>query len=635
MSTTTMRIRRVAGMIGGLGWAVAAAAAVAAAGADTPPPAAAARSAPALIEQGVPPLPATLARPLAALLGLRGATPVGWTAQGALVVATPLAGATRLALVRAAGDVPQPTAADRDPLPPHVGAYAARWSNDGRSVAFARRAVDGDGNEIDVIEAAAPGAARVVVTGHGDYPVPLDWSTHDRRLLVRTTLANGEVRLYALDLADGQREPIGPQPGHGKIPAARFARDRDGVYWITNEGTEYRELRYLDPATGRAQRVSAAGGDVRAFALSSDGHYLAYTQDDGRGERLHVVDLAHGRELAIPSLPAPGVVDSLHFDRTGRRLAFAYESPIAERAAYVLDLAKGTLGAWTHGATGPAARLPPAIPRRLRFPTFDRVGGARRRLSLELYEPTTGTRHPVLIVFHSGVHGRFEPRFDPWIRFVVDRLGYAVLAPNLRGSSGQGKTFETLGDGRLRGDAMKDIGALLVWLESRPDLDPTRVVVAGRGYGGYLALMTAVYYSPRLRGVVDIDGIADLPTYLDDLPPRLGATLRAAYGDERDPDTRAFLRLLSPLALADRITVPVLIAHGGDDRRVRFSQARALASLLRVRHVPVWMVIGGREGHRFVRQDDRIALDTAYAEFLRWCAARASEATGRSPAPRG
>ncbi len=601
-------------MVGGLGWAVAA---VATSSAGTAPTAVAAPPAPALVEQGVPPLPAGLARPLAALLGIRGATPVGWTAQGALVVATPVAGTTQLALVRGAGDVPTPTAADRDPLPPHVGAYAARWSNDRRSVAFARRAVDGDGDEIDVIGAATPFAARVVVTGHGDYPVPLDWSAHDRRLLVRTTLPNGDVRLYALDLADGKREPIGPQPGHGTIPAARFARDRDGVYWITNEGTEYRELRYLDPTTGRTESVSAAGGDVRAFALAGDGRYLAYTQDDGSGERLHVVDLAHGRELAVPPLPGPGMVDSLHFDRTGRRLAFAYESPVAERAVYVLDLASGTLAAWTHDATGQAASLPLVIPRRLHFPTFDRVGGARRRLSLDLYEPTTGARHPVLIVFHSGVHGRVERRFDPWIRFVVDRLGYAVLAPNLRGSSGQGRTFETLGDGRLRGDVMKDVGALLVWLETRPDLDPTRVVVAGRGYGGYLALMTAVYYSPRLRGVVDIDGIADLPTYLDDVPPRLGATLRAAYGDERDPGTRAFLRMLSPLALADRITVPVLIAHGGHDRRVPLAQSETLASLLRVHRVPVWTLIAPSEGHRFARQSDRVGLYSAYAEFLR------------------
>ncbi|MDE2295566.1 MAG: S9 family peptidase, partial [Gammaproteobacteria bacterium] len=543
--------------------------------------------------------------------------PVGWSAHGALLIAQRVAGRTRLALVRAPGAAPQPAPAHPDPLPPHVGAHSAVWSEDGHWVAFARRATDGEGDEIDVLDPSAPGVARVVVTGHGDYPVPLDWSAHDRRLLVRTTRPSGAQRLAAIDLTDGHREPIGPQPARGTIGQARFARDRDGVYWITNDGSDYRELRVFDRATGRTRRLSDAGGDVRAFARSRDGHFLAYTQDEGRGERLHLVDLVHDRELAIPALPAPGIIDSLHFDPTRERLAFAYQSSLAARAAYVLDLAHGTLTAWTRNAAAGAARWPPVIPRRLYFPTFDRVGGAERRLSLELYEPTTGTRHPVLIVFHSGVHGRVEPRFDPWIRFVVDRLGYAVLAPNLRGSSGAGRAFEALGDGRLRGDVVKDVGALLVWLESRPDLDPARVVVAGRGYGGYLALMSAVYYSPRLRGVVDVDGIADLPTYLDGLPPRMRPAMRAAFGDERDPGTRAFLRMLSPLALADRITVPVLIVQGGADRRVPLAQSQTLASLLRVHHVPVWTLIAAREGHRFVRPRDRTALYSAVAEFLR------------------
>lgn len=639
-----MRGSGVAGRIGGVGaaalaavsavaalsaiTAITAVATVAAPSASAPP--AAARTASALIEQGVPALPAPLARSLDALVEPRGATPVGWSAQGALKVAIAAAGTTRLALVSGPGVAPRPIPAPPAKLALPAGAHSVRRSDDGHWVAFARPATDGDGDEIDVIAPSAPGVVRVVVTGHGDFPTPLDWSAHDHRLLVRTTLANGDQRLYAIDLDDGHREPIGPQPADGAIAQARFARGRDGVYWITNAGSEYRELRYLDRATGRSQRISDAGGDVREFALSQDGRFLAYTQDDGRGRRLHVVDLGHGRELAIPAPPAPGIVRALHFDRTGQRLAFAYESSVEAPAAYVLDLAHGTLAAWTPAAAGRVARLPPVIPRRLRFATFDRVGDAARRLSLELYEPTTGTRHPVLIVFHAGVHGRFEPGFDPWIRFVVDRLGYAVLAPNLRGSSGGGRTFEALGDGRLRGDVMKDAGALLVWLESRPDLDPTRVVVAGRGYGGYLALMTAVYYSPRLRGVVDIDGIADLPTYLDALPPRLRARMRAAYGDERDPDTRAFLRMLSPLALADRITVPVLIAHGAQDRRVPLAQSETLASLLRVRHVPVWTLIAERGGHRFERPRDRAALYSAYAEFLRRCAGARAE-----PPPRG
>ena len=592
---------------------------------------------------------------LAAWLAPQGATPLGWSPRGALLVAMRGADTTQLFLVAAAGVTPQPLtrfddpvdrgAISPDPARPELifakrrggranarlyletlggartrpvttaaaGAHAPLWSNAGHSLAFARAAAAAEGDEIDVIASAAPASPRVIVTGDGGYPVPLDWSPGDRRLLVRETLADGGVQLYTIDLADGERRPVGPADGADAIPQARFARDRDGIYLITSRGAQFRELRFIDSSTGRETRVSRAGGDVGDFALSRDGRFLAYTQDEAGTDRLDVVDLRAQRELSPPPLPEPGLIGSLHFDGSGSRLAFAYQAPDRPREAYVLDLARDKLAAWTHGGSMPTRIV---APRLLHFPTFDRVGAARRRLPIYLYEPTGIGRHPVLILFHSGANGRFRPGFNPWIQYVVDRLGTAVIAPNLRGSSGQGKDFEALGDGRLRGDVMKDIGALLVWLEARPDLDPRQVVVAGRGYGGYLALMAAVYYSPRLRGVVDVGGITDLPSYLDALPPRLRPLMRRAFGDERDPDTRVFLRLLSPLALADRITVPVLIVHGRNDPRVPLAQAQEFASLLRVHHDRVRMLIAKDEGHRFERWTDRAAFYAAFARFL-------------------
>jgi dipeptidyl aminopeptidase/acylaminoacyl peptidase len=222
----------------------------------------------------------------------------------------------------------------------------------------------------------------------------------------------------------------------------------------------------------------------------------------------------------------------------------------------------------------------------------------------------------VLIVLHAGPDRAFRPGFDPWIQFVVDDLGYAVVAPNLRGSAGLGARFAALDDGPLRGDVVKDLGALLVWIAGRPELDAKRVVVAGRGYGGYLALMAAADYSDRLRGVVDLAGMTDLPTYLDALPPRRQARARGEFGDERDPGVRAFLRNLSPIALADRIDAPALIVHGRNDPIVPLAQAQEMADLLRGHRDRVWLVVANGEGHRFVAQSDRDAIYTAFAQFL-------------------
>jgi len=608
---------------------------------------------------GVPPAAARFAARIAARLAARGATPLGWSPQGQLLIATRFGETTQLHLLAAAGGARRQLTFLRNPVrggafspdPWHdnfvfakdrggrddyrlylqslgnpraqaltdakADARVAVWSNGGKRLAFAGTAADGRGEDITVMAPADPGAARVVVAGNGAYPAPLDWSPDDRRLLVRVTLADGGVELYSIDLTSGARRQIVPKGGRDAIPEARFSRDGRGVYLITARDAEYRELRYADLATGRESTVSTgAAGDVEEFALSRDGHYLAYTQDEGGADRLRITDLLAHRALALPPLPSPGLVDSLHFDLPGKRLAFAFDAPNHPRDAFVLDLVARRLEAWTHSEPGAILPAQIAAPRLTHFQTFDRVGGRPRQLPVYLYDPPGPGRHPVLILLHSGANGAFCPGFDPWIRFVVDDLGYAVVAPNLRGSSGGGKSSEALGEGRLRGDVLKDIGALLVWIEGRSDLNAKRVVVAGRSYGGYLALMAAVDYSARLSGAVDLGGMTDLPTYLDELRPARQAVARGKFGDEHDAGTREFLRDLSPLALADRITVPVLIVHGRNDPRVAVDQAQEMAALLRSHHDRVWLMIANREGHRFVRQTDRDAMYTAFAQFL-------------------
>ncbi len=181
-----------------------------------------------------------------------------------------------------------------------------------------------------------------------------------------------------------------------------------------------------------------------------------------------------------------------------------------------------------------------------------------------LYEPASRGPHPTLIALHG--HGEpFRPRFDPWMQYVVNELGFAILAPNVRGSSGYGKTYSALDGGTAREDSVKDVGALLVWLSLDPRFDAKHVVVSGAGYGGYLALEALVNYGERLKGAVDFGGITDCIAYLNDTAPYLKNQARDEFGDERNPDTRTYFRRISPLFNADRINRPVLIVHGKED----------------------------------------------------------------------
>jgi dipeptidyl aminopeptidase/acylaminoacyl peptidase len=222
----------------------------------------------------------------------------------------------------------------------------------------------------------------------------------------------------------------------------------------------------------------------------------------------------------------------------------------------------------------------------------------------------------VLIVFHDGPQAQFRPVFDPWIEYVVNTLGYAVVAPNLRGSSGYGRAYEAADDQLQRDDVIKDLGALIVWVGAQTGFDAKHVVVSGAGYGGFLALAALANYGDRLSGGVDLGGIGDFVTYAANGPRTREAARRSEFGDERDPDTRAFLRRISPLTIADRIGKPLFVAHGRNDARVPVAQSEQVAATLRSRGVEVWYLEARNEGYGFRKQPNRDAYFRAFAQFL-------------------
>jgi dipeptidyl aminopeptidase/acylaminoacyl peptidase len=281
-----------------------------------------------------------------------------------------------------------------------------------------------------------------------------------------------------------------------------------------------------------------------------------------------------------------------------------------------LDIALNRLEPWTRSEAGPVELAKFVVPLLKEFPTFDRVDGKARLVPLYVYQPTTSGPHPVLISLHGGPESQFRPGFDPWIQYVVNELGFAVIAPNVRGSSGYGKNYMSLDNGMLREDAVKDVGALLVWIGMQSSFDAKHVVVAGGSYGGYLALATLVNYSDRLRGGVDVAGIADFVSFLTNTAPYRQNQRRAEYGDERDLEMRSFLRRISPLTNADRITRPLLVVHGKNDPRVPLSEAEQIVNRLRAKGRDVWYLLAADEGHGYRKKQNRDAYYETFAQFL-------------------
>jgi len=492
---------------------------------------------------------------------------------------------------------------------------AVLWSNAGHELAFATTARDGKSVDIDIVAPQTGALPHLVVSGEGGAWYPLDWSPDDGQLLALERVSRRESRLFLVDLDTGKKREI--DAGPAAVSAARFSRDGQGAYLISDLDSEFSELRFVNFFTGQKSVVSGhAPGDVETFALSRDGHYLAFVSDEGGVDRLDVLDLRAHQDLAVPPMPTPGLIRDLRFDGDGKRLAFTYEAVTHPADAYVFDTASKRIEQWTHSEAGAVDTAKFVLPRLIRFPGFERENPRDREVPAYVYEPTGGGSHPVLILFDGGSDRRFRPRFDPWIQYVVSELGFAVVAPNLRGSSGYGKAFAASGDGRGRDDAIKDIGAMLVWLRGQSEFDAQRIAVAGEGYGGYLALAALVNYGDRLRGGIDVGGISDFVAWLGSAPAPRQDQLRREFGDERDPDVRSFLRRISPLSGADRIAKPLLIIQGGNDAEVPAEQSQDMVNRLRSRGADVGYLLIKKSGRGLTTRRDREIASAAEALFL-------------------
>jgi len=614
-----------------------------------------------LTYENIPQAPANLAEKLDGYLNARQATPLGWSPKGQLLIATRFADVDQLHLVEAPGGARRQLTFQREPIteaafsPDSVrNAYvylkdsggnenaqlyyqrlgegtatmltdgksvngAPLWSNSGREVAFFSTARDGHSYDISIVDPESGTLPRLAVAGDGSGAAwsVLDWSPDDSKLLVLKEVSVSEGYLYVVDLGSGQKREVEPSPTKVGIVNAKFTRDGQGVYLISDRDAEFARLRYINLFTSDKTVISGhIPWDIESLAISRDGHYLAYVSNQAGAGKLNLLDLHTHQDLTPPRMQAAGIISSLHFDADGKRLAFAFAAANQPRDAYVLDVAENRLEPWTRSEAGAVDLAKFVLPRLVEFPTFDRVDGKARQVPAYVYEPVVPGPHPVLISLHGGPESQFRPGFDPWIQYVVNELGFAVVAPNVRGSSGYGKTYMALDNGILREDAVKDVGAMLVWIALHKEFDAKHVVVAGGSYGGYLALATLVNYSDRLRGGVDVSGIADFVSFLTNTATYRQNQRRAEYGDERDLEMRVFLRRISPLTNADRITRPLLVVHGKNDPRVPVSEAEQIVNKLRARGGEVWYLLAADEGHGYRKKPNRDAYYETFAQFL-------------------
>jgi dipeptidyl aminopeptidase/acylaminoacyl peptidase len=414
----------------------------------------------------------------------------------------------------------------------------------------------------------------------------------------------------------------GPDNTSANTPIA-FDDDEGGVWLVTDQGSEFNQLAWQPEAPGAKPEVVTADipWGVSSATISHDRGRLAFVTNEDGMSRVHLLDTKTREYRRVDSIPT-GRAFGLRFSPDDRHLAMTLNTPRTPSDSFVLELGErpleyGLLARWTTSEVGGLDTTQFRVPELVRYPTFDSAGNAPRQIPAWVYRPAGKGPFPVIVSIHGGPEGQSRPAFSSTYQMWIEKLGVAVVQPNVRGSAGYGKSYLRLDNGFNRENSVKDIGALLDWIATQPDLDADRVAVYGGSYGGYMVLASAVHFSDKLKAAVDNVGISNFVSFLENTQDYRRDLRRVEYGDERDPAMRAHLESISPLNNVDKISVPLFIVQGENDPRVPVTEAQQMVDALREKGHTVWFMNALNEGHGYRKRDNRDTYQQAMIMFFR------------------
>lgn len=486
---------------------------------------------------------------------------------------------------------------------------------DGKLLLWSRVTPGSGDYSLEAMNPADPASRRIVHAGTGAIAA-LDVSPDAERVLFTRYLSITSSKLYELELASQAVREIRPSKREIAYDGGRYVDDGRSLLTLSDEDSDYKRLVRIDLASQRRSAVSPEDlrWNVEAFELSRDGRTLAYSINEGGRSRVVIEDLRTRHALPQPALPV-GVLTALKFSPDGRRLAIGINSATSPADIWVWDLAAAQLTRWTTSEMGgldPAAMVAPSL---IAFRSFD-----GREIPAWITRPRRDGRAPVIIDIHGGPESQDRPGFNTRRQFWAKELGAAVIAPNVRGSDGYGKAYLKLDNAGKRQDSVKDIGALLDWIATQPDLDAGRVVVYGGSYGGFMVLASLAAYSDRLAGAIDIVGISSFTTFLQNTEGYRRDLRRVEYGDERDPKMQKIFAQISPLNLSAQMKKPLFVIQGYNDPRVPYTEAEQIVAKVRAQGIVpadrVWYLLARDEGHGFRKKQNIDAQSEAETLFL-------------------
>lgn len=474
------------------------------------------------------------------------------------------------------------------------------WSSDGELIAFSSTRRNGADSDLYVMNPRHPASARMVYESKGGGWAILAFAPDKKTAYVADYNSVQDVDLYRLDLASGAMTAIGNPKAEIAYRGIEIAPD--GTIWVTSDkGSDFQRLGRLDPRSGAFSPVSRETWDVDSFDLSDDGKTIVYIVNEAGSDRMRIMDVASGKVTKVDALPA-GLIGGLQFAPWGE-IGFSFNSAKSAADVWSLDPATMQLTRWTMSETGgldPSVNVEPRIVTTKSFDGLD-VSGL-------LYLPDPAKfpgKRPLIVDVHGGPEGQSTAGFMGGGNYLLNELGVGVFYPNVRGSTGYGKTFVSLDNGPFkREDSVKDMEALIDAVRSDPAVDPAKVGLSGGSYGGYMCYAAAVQLKEKLTATQCTVAISNFVSFLENTNPYRQDLRRVEYGDERDPVQRAKLMEISPLTRVSEIEKPMFVITGANDPRVPKSEADQMVAAIRANGSEAWHLVAADEGHGFRKKSN-------------------------------
>jgi dipeptidyl aminopeptidase/acylaminoacyl peptidase len=476
------------------------------------------------------------------------------------------------------------------------------WSHDGELVAYTSTRRNGTDNDIYVMNPRDPSTTRMVAEVKGGGWGVADFSPDKKSAVVVQYIQVTNSDMSLLDLATGKMTPIGDHAKDIAYGGAQFAPD--GTLWVTSdEGSDFQRLGTIDIASGKfTPRGPKESWDVDSFDIAPDGSFIVYATNEAGMSKVKLLDLKTDKVRVVESLPA-GIVGGLEISEWGE-IGITFTSARSAADAYSIDPKTLKVTRWTQSETGGLDVSQNVEPELVKVKSFDGL-----EVSGFLYRPDPAKfpgKRPMIMNVHGGPEAQSRPGFQGRSNYLLNEMGIAIFYPNVRGSTGYGKTFVGLDNGPFkREDSVKDMGAFLDVLGKDKGLDASRFGLAGGSYGGYMCYAAAIHYADRLRANNCIVAISNFVTFLENTQSYRRDLRRVEYGDERDPAQRKKLLEISPLTRVAEIKKPIYVVTGGNDPRVPASEADQIVKAVRDRGGVAWHLLGKNEGHGFAKKENQ------------------------------